>query len=85
MSEWGHGAPLLDAEHEEAGVEYVPSKITDFSKIRLEPPLIRYKLYAQDGAFVEMEVEDTYSNRLLVSWVQIHDRYVVHGPGGRRP
>lgn len=77
------GSLVLDEEHEATGVEYVPSKMTDFSKLRLDGNLIRYKLYAQDRSFIEMTVKDTYSNRLFISWVQIHDRYVVHGLGGR--
>lgn len=60
------------------GVEYTPSKITDFSKLKIKDGKIYYKLYAQDGTFIPMTCEDTYSNRLFVSWVQIHDRYTKH-------
>lgn len=53
--------------------------VRDFSKLRLEAGIIHYKLYTQDGKMVDMTVKDTLSNRLLVSWIQIHDRYTVGG------
>ena len=56
------------------GAEYKPCDPKDFSKLRIGDGVIHYRLYQQDGSMVEMEVEDTYSNRLFVSWVQIHDR-----------
>lgn len=47
--------------------------IRDFSKLRIENGRIHYFLYGQDGTKVAMDVPDTLSNRLFVSWVQIHD------------
>ena len=66
---------------DEDGIEYEPCKVTDFNKLRFGDGTILYKLYAQDGSFIDMSVPDNYSNRLFISWVQIHDRYVVHGDG----
>ena len=57
------------------GVEYTPCKIDDFSKLDIRDGVIHYRLYGQDGVFIPMTIEDTYSNRLFASWVQIHDRY----------
>ena len=66
---------LIDEAHEKLGKEYVPNKINDFSKLKIHNGVIHYKLYSQSGDFVPMTIKDTYSNRLFVSWVQIHDRY----------
>jgi hypothetical protein len=54
------------------------SKIRDFSKLNIRDGVIHYRLYQQDGTMVAMTVRDTYSMRLFVSWVQIHDRYTAH-------
>jgi hypothetical protein len=56
-------------------IEWEPCKITDFSKLDIRDGLIHYRLYDQEGNFTSMTVKDTHSNRLFVSWVQIHDRY----------
>ena len=63
-------------------IEYQSCKVTDFSKLKIENGVIYYKLYQQDGSMVDMTVRDTYSNRLFVSWVQIHDRHTT-GPEWR--
>lgn len=60
-------------------IEYVQCKVTDFSKLKIRDNVIHYRLYLQNGDMQEMTLPDTYSNRLLVSWIQIHDRYVKHG------
>jgi hypothetical protein len=59
----------------EKGKEYVKGKLSDFSKIKIVDGTIHYKLYDQEGKFTPMTLPNTYSNRLLVSWIQIHDRY----------
>jgi hypothetical protein len=69
------GEVLVDEKHEARGIEYKPCVITDFSKIDIRDGVIHYRIYGQDGEFIPMTVRDTYSNRLLVSWIQIHDRY----------
>lgn len=56
-------------------IEYEKCDIHDFSKLNIKDGVIHYKLYNQEGGFVNMTVKDTLSNRLFVSWVQIHDRY----------
>lgn len=53
--------------------------VRDFSKLDIRDGSIFYRIYAQDGTFIGMSCKDTFSNRLFVSWVQIHDRYTVHG------
>lgn len=50
--------------------------IHDFSKLRIEDGIIHYFIHGQDGTRVAMTVPDRISNRLFVSWVQIHDSYV---------
>ena len=40
---------------------------------------IHYRIYQQDGSMQPMDCPDTLDNRLLVSWIQAHDRYT---PGG---
>lgn len=45
----------------------------DFSKLRIADGRIHYRLYQQDGKMVDMDCADTPSNRLCVSWMQIHD------------
>lgn len=60
-------------------VDYTPCDPKDFSKLRISEGRISYKLYQQDGSMTEMTIADTYSNRLLVSWIQIHDRYTGKG------
>lgn len=69
----------IDEKHEARGIEYQSCVITDFSKLNIRDGVIHYRLYGQDGEFVPMTVGDTHSNRLLVSWIQIHDRYTVRG------
>ena len=61
------------------GIEWTRCEPRDFSKLNIKDGVIYYKLYNQDGTMTEMTVADTYSNRLFVSMVQIHDRY-VNGP-----
>lgn len=50
-------------------------RLTDFSKLDIRDGVIHYRLYQQDGALQPMTVKDTYEMRLLVSWIQAHDRY----------
>lgn len=45
----------------------------DLSKLKIINGLIYYKIRQQDNSFIEMNCKDTLSNRLFVSWVQIHD------------
>lgn len=45
----------------------------DYSKLMICNGKIHYKIRQQDDSFVWMTVKDTFSNRLFVSWVQIHD------------
>lgn len=59
--------------------EFARSDVRDFSKLDIRDGVIHYRLYTQDGRMVPMTVKDTHSNRLLVSWIQIHDRYTVAG------
>jgi hypothetical protein len=59
--------------------EWSPCDPQDFSKLKIVDGVIHYKIYQQDGSMVDMTVEDTYSNRLLISWIQIHDRYTGAG------
>ena len=40
-----------------------------------EPGILRYKLYRQDGQFIEMTFADTPSMREFTEWVRIHDRH----------
>lgn len=49
--------------------------LNDFSKLKIANGRIYFGLYQQDGSVCRMEIEDTYQNRLYVSWMQIHDRY----------
>lgn len=64
------------------GKEYTPCDTRDFSKLDIRDGVIHYFLYSQDGKLIPMTVADTYSNRLLISWIQIHDRYTT-GPEWR--
>ena len=48
-------------------------RLRDFSKLKIEDGAIRFFLYQQDGSKQWMMCRDTLSNRLLISWVQIHD------------
>lgn len=57
------------------GKEYEPCKVTDFSKLDIRDGAIHFFLYAQDGSKTPMKYENTYCNRLLVSYIQIRDRY----------
>lgn len=66
---------LQDDEHETKGTYYEPSDHRDFSKVRREAGVISYRIYGQDGVFIDMTCADTYGNCMLVSWIQIHDRY----------
>lgn len=49
--------------------------ISNFSKLDIRNNIIYYFIYQQDGSKQLMTLPDTTSNRLFVSWVQIHDRY----------
>jgi hypothetical protein len=49
------------------------AEIADFSKLRIIDGRIHYRIRQQDGSFQTMSCADTQSNRLFVSWVQIHD------------
>jgi hypothetical protein len=51
------------------------SDIRDFSKLDIRDGVIHYRIYQQDGTLQPMTIRDTHSNRLFVSWVQVHDRY----------
>ena len=39
--------------------------------------MLTYKLYGQDGTFIEMSCADTKSNRLFVEWTRMFDRYTT--------
>jgi hypothetical protein len=58
---------------------YIPVKLNlrnpllNPSKLRIENGRINYFLYQQDGTKQPMSCLDTRDNRLLVSWMQIHD------------
>jgi hypothetical protein len=67
------------AQPKDDGIEYTPSRLTDFSKLRIVDGVIEYKLYAQDGSFIPMTISDSYPHRIFVSWVQSHDRYTNAG------
>jgi hypothetical protein len=45
----------------------------DASKVRLDNGQIEYFLYRQDRSKQLMSCRDTPSNRIFVSWMQIHD------------
>jgi hypothetical protein len=45
----------------------------DLSKLRIVDGFIFYRIRQQDGSFQEMCCRDTTTNRLIVSWIQIHD------------
>lgn len=47
--------------------------LVDLSKLRLTDGAILYKVRQQDGTFQAMQCPDTTSNRLFVSWLQVHD------------
>lgn len=56
------------------------ANIRDFSKLRIgidpgssDYGKIKYFIYQQDGSKQWMECRDTLSNRLFISWMQIHD------------
>lgn len=51
----------------------VSGNIRDFSRLRIRDRRIHYFLYQQDGSKQPMSCADNLSNRLLVSWMQIHD------------
>lgn len=55
--------------------DHVRGDVRDTSRLRISDGVIHYRLYAQDGSMVPMTVADSLSARLLVSWIQIHDRY----------
>lgn len=55
--------------------DFEKSDIRDFSKLKIRDGAVHYRLYQQDGTMQPMSCADTPSNRLFVSWVQIHDRY----------
>jgi hypothetical protein len=49
------------------------SDLLDLSKLKISAGRIWYFLYQQDGSRQAMDCADTQSNRLFVSWAQIHD------------
>ena len=49
--------------------------LNDFSKLKIEDDKIIVRLYNQDGTMSKMIYKNTQENRLLCSWIQIHDRY----------
>lgn len=61
------------------GEQYKPQwgkcDLNDFSKLKIEDGKIFVKIYQQDGSMQEMIYKNTQENRLLCSWIQIHDRY----------
>lgn len=48
----------------------------DFSKLRIIGDRIHYRIYQQDGSMQAMDCADTRSNRIFVSLLQIHDRWL---------
>lgn len=61
------------------GLGRAESDIYDISKLNIRDGAIHYRLYQQDGSMVAMTTRDTPSNRLFVSWIQIHDRLAPEG------
>jgi hypothetical protein len=55
--------------------EYERCDPYDFSKIKGRDGRIWYRIYQQDGSLQDMECRDTYDNRVIVSLIQIHDRW----------
>lgn len=51
--------------------------LIDRARINTADGVINYRLYQQDGSMQPMTCKDTLSNRLIVSWIQAHDRYTV--------
>jgi hypothetical protein len=51
----------------------------DESRLDVRGDTIHYKLYGQDGSFVEMTTRNTVSMRRFCAWVRISDRYSVGG------
>jgi hypothetical protein len=47
--------------------------LADFSRLKIADGQIHYFLYQQGGKKQPMSCADTPSNRLCVSWMQIHD------------
>lgn len=66
---------MFDPAHESQAQPFTKCNPRDFSKLRIRDGTIFYKLYSQDGTFVEMTMKDNLSNRLLASWIAIHDRW----------
>lgn len=50
--------------------------LTDFSKLRIVDGAIHYRIQQQDGSMQPMTCRDTPSNRLFVSWLQVHDGFI---------
>lgn len=46
----------------------------DLTKLDIRDGRIHYFLYQQDGSKQPMTCADTLTNRMFVSWCQIHDR-----------
>ncbi len=49
------------------------SQLIDLSKLRISDGVIYFKIRQQDGSFQDMRCSDTTTNRLIVSWIQVHD------------
>ena len=47
-------------------------------------PALVLTIYSQDGDLVSMPVADTQTNRQIVAWLKVHDRYTVHNQEDRR-
>lgn len=48
--------------------------VSDHSKLRVKDGVIHYFIYQQDGSKQPMAAPDTFHNRQVVSWIQIHDQ-----------
>jgi hypothetical protein len=81
------GGPILPPDGGEVGPDCIPSDAPEsyrnelLKKARLDirGGRIHYRLYQQDGSMQAMDCSDTLDNRVLVSWMQAHNRYT---PGG---
>lgn len=56
-------------------MDYERCDLTDASKLVIKDGVIHYHLYQQDGSRQPMSMTDTFHNRMLVAWMQVHDRY----------
>jgi hypothetical protein len=54
--------------------ELMRGNVLDFSKLRIQDDEIHTFIYQQDGSKQPMIYANTFSNRVFVSWLQIHDR-----------